>query len=62
MVYIFQNTASYPMETGGLFNLGVKQMEHEADHSPPSSAEVMHRAMPPLSQYNFMALCLGNES
>jgi len=31
--------ASYPMGTGGSF-LGVKRPEHEADHSPPSSAEI----------------------
>jgi hypothetical protein len=40
--------ASYPRGTGALF-LGVKQPEREADHSPPSSAEVkMHGAIPPL--------------
>jgi hypothetical protein len=31
--------ASYPMSTGALF-LGVKWPGREADHSPPSSAEV----------------------
>jgi hypothetical protein len=31
--------ASYPMDTGG-FSLGLKRLEREADHSPPSSAEV----------------------
>jgi hypothetical protein len=31
--------ASYPMGTRGSFH-GVKQPGHEADHSPPSSAEV----------------------
>jgi hypothetical protein len=31
--------ASYPMGTGGSF-LEVKRLEHEADHSPPASAEV----------------------
>jgi hypothetical protein len=30
---------SYPMCTRAL-SLGVKRLEHEADHSPPSSAEV----------------------
>jgi hypothetical protein len=30
---------SYPMGTKGL-SLGIKQPGHEADHSPPSSAEV----------------------
>jgi hypothetical protein len=37
--------ASYQMGTGG-FSLGVKRPGHEADHSPPSSAEL---------QYVFMA-------
>jgi hypothetical protein len=31
--------ASYPMGTGG-FSPEVKQMDREADHSPPTSAEV----------------------
>jgi hypothetical protein len=31
--------ASYPMGTRGSFP-GAKRLEHEADHSPPSSAEV----------------------
>jgi hypothetical protein len=31
--------ASYIMDMGGYF-LGVKRPEREADHSPPSSAEV----------------------
>jgi hypothetical protein len=31
--------ASYPMDTGGSFP-GVKRPGREADHSPPSSAEV----------------------
>jgi hypothetical protein len=50
--------ASYPMGTRGSFP-GVKLPEHEADHSPPSSAEVkrMSGAMPPLLQYAFMARC-----
>jgi hypothetical protein len=33
------HSASYPMGTRG-FSLGVMHQEHEADHSPPSSAEV----------------------
>jgi hypothetical protein len=32
--------SSYPMGTGGLFRWGLKRPGHEADHSPPSSAEV----------------------
>jgi hypothetical protein len=32
--------ASYPMGTKGAFSLGVKRPGSEADHSPPSSAEV----------------------
>jgi hypothetical protein len=31
---------SYPMGTGGALSLGVKRPGREADHSPPSSAEV----------------------
>jgi hypothetical protein len=31
--------ASYPMGTGG-FSVGIKQPGREADHPPPSSAEV----------------------
>jgi hypothetical protein len=39
--------------------LGVKRPGREADHSPPSSAEVkMCGCMPPLPQYAFMAWCL----
>jgi hypothetical protein len=32
--------ASYPMGTGGALSLGVKRPGREADHLPPSSAEV----------------------
>jgi len=32
--------ASYPMSTMVSFSLGVKRPDREADHSPPSSAEV----------------------
>jgi hypothetical protein len=40
--------ASYPMGTGALF-LGIKRPGTEADHSPPSSAEVKKAgAIPPL--------------
>jgi hypothetical protein len=36
----------------------VKRPGREADHSPPSSAEVkVHGAVPPLIQYAFMAWC-----
>jgi hypothetical protein len=39
-------------------SLGVKQSEHEADHSFPSSAKVkMHGAITPLPQYAFMLWC-----
>jgi hypothetical protein len=35
-----------------------KRLVREADHSPPSSAEVKEcGATPPLPQYAFMALC-----
>jgi hypothetical protein len=50
--------ASYPMGTGRSFS-GVKQLGYEADHSPPSSAEVKNvwndTSIP---QYVFMAWCL----
>jgi hypothetical protein len=37
-------------------SLGVKRQGHEADRSPPSSAEVrMLGDIPPLPQYAFMA-------
>jgi hypothetical protein len=44
---------------GGL-SLGVKRPGREADHSPPSTAEVkrMSGAIHPLPQYAFMAWCL----
>jgi hypothetical protein len=35
----------------------VKRLGHEAEHSPPSSAEVKN-AITPLPQYIFMAWCL----
>jgi hypothetical protein len=47
--------ASYPTGTG------VKRQGREADHSPPSSAEVKNGgAIPPIPQYVFMAWCLIN--
>jgi hypothetical protein len=50
---------SYPMGTGGSFPRGVKQQGREADHSPPTSAEVkktwIYTSTPP---HVFMALCL----
>jgi hypothetical protein len=40
--------APYPMDTGGA-SPGVKLPGHEADHSPPFSADVKNgRAIPPL--------------
>jgi hypothetical protein len=47
--------ASYPMGTGGSFS-GVKRQGREADHSPPTSAEVkkmwIYKSTPP---YSFVA-------
>jgi hypothetical protein len=49
--------ASYPMGTRGS-SLGVKRPGREADHSPPSNAEVKASgAIPPLPQYAFTAWC-----
>jgi hypothetical protein len=42
----------------GAPSLGVKRSGREADHSPPSSAEVKRGALLPLLQYVFMAWCL----
>jgi hypothetical protein len=40
---------SYPMGTGGSFLGGIKLLGREADHSPPSNAEVRKGgAVPPL--------------
>jgi hypothetical protein len=41
----------------GALSMGVKRQAREADHSPPSNAGVkrMREAIPPLSQYAFMA-------
>jgi hypothetical protein len=42
----------------GALSLGVKQLGHEADHSPPSSAKVEEcGTVPPLFQYAFMVWC-----
>jgi hypothetical protein len=52
------HAASYPVGTGAL-SLGVKQLGHEADHSPIYSAEAkecMELYLHP--QYNFMVWCL----
>jgi len=38
-LYPGAHPASYPVDTGTL-SLGVKQLGHEADHSPPSRAKV----------------------
>jgi hypothetical protein len=47
--------ASYPLYIMGSFSVG-KAAGLEADHSPPSSAEVnMRGAIPPLPQYIMMA-------
>jgi hypothetical protein len=52
------HTASYPMGTRGSFP-GVKRPGREADHLPPSNAEVkMSGATPLLPQYAFMTRCL----
>jgi hypothetical protein len=51
------HSASYPMGTGAVF-LGVKRPGHEADHSPPSSAEVKNVwSLTSTLQYNFMVSC-----
>jgi hypothetical protein len=51
--------ASYPMGTGGSFPRGVKRQGREADHSPPTNAEVkkmwIYTSTPP---YAFMAYYL----
>jgi hypothetical protein len=45
--------ASYAMGTGGSF-LGIKQQRCEADHSPPSSAEVNETFQAYLRNVNFV--------
>jgi hypothetical protein len=43
----------------GALSLGVKQLEYEADHSPPSSAEVKNEwSYTSTPQYVFTAWCL----
>jgi hypothetical protein len=43
----------------GAFSLGIKRPGREADHSPPSSAEVKNAwSYTPTLQYAFMAWCL----
>jgi hypothetical protein len=50
--------ASYPMDNRGSFP-GVKRPGREADHSPPSSAEVKNAwSYNSAPQYAFMAWCL----
>jgi len=34
------HSTSYPVGMGRVFPLGLKQLGHEVDHSPPSSAKV----------------------
>jgi hypothetical protein len=50
-----------PLNQGipGALSLGVKQLRHEADHTPPSSAKVKNAwsCTSPLPQYAFMAWC-----
>jgi hypothetical protein len=47
----------------GALSLGLKRSGREADHSPPSIAEVkMREAISPLPQYAFMAWCSVKES
>jgi hypothetical protein len=42
----------------GALSLGVKQLGHEADHSPPSSAEVKNEwCYTSTPQYTYMAWC-----
>jgi hypothetical protein len=50
--------SSYPMGTTDI-SLGIKRPEREADHSPPSSAEVKNAwSYTSIPQYVFMAWCL----
>jgi hypothetical protein len=55
--------APYPMGTGGAISSGVKRLCREADHSPPTSAELknteIYTSTPP---YAFMAWCLIKHS
>jgi hypothetical protein len=58
----FTHPASYPMVTGALFS-GVKQLGCEANHSPPSSANVKnlwsYTSTPP---YVCIEWCLGKHN
>jgi hypothetical protein len=52
------HSASYPMGSGAL-SLRVKRPGREADHSPPSSADVKNPwSYTSTSRYVFMAWCL----
>jgi hypothetical protein len=54
------HSASYPMGTGNSFP-GVKRQRREADHSPPSSADVSNGGdTPSLAHTFFIAYCLIN--
>jgi hypothetical protein len=49
--------ASYPMGTG-VFSPGIKRPGHEADHSPPSSAEIKNEwSYSSAHPYVFMVWC-----
>jgi hypothetical protein len=51
--------AFYPTGVGGSFPRGIKRVGHEADHTSPSSVDVMNAwSCPPLPQYVFIACCL----
>jgi hypothetical protein len=57
--------ASYPVGTGNIFP-GLQRQEHEADHSPPSSAEIKNRgAIPQFPHMSsrpgaYLCKCRGN--
>jgi hypothetical protein len=51
--------ASYPMDTRALFS-GVKWLGHEADHTPPSSVEVMNGGAVYVSVMPHSVGALGN--
>jgi hypothetical protein len=40
IIYYWAHPASYPMGTGGSFPGGKARPGRDADHSPPSSAEI----------------------
>jgi hypothetical protein len=56
------HSASYPMGTGGAISLGVKRPGREADHSPPSSAEVELYLHSPNTVYWFIGYSYETES